>query len=240
MTSGKILTILFCLVTSALCCQQKINVLFVGNSLTYTNNLPELVRKVASHDSVELNYRSLCFPNYALVDHWNDRTVINEINSGNYNFVIVQQGPSSQAEGRTYLINYGLKIDSLCKKNRCRMAVYTVWPAKARSFDFEGVIKSHKMLADSARAILCPAGSAWLNVWETNPEIKLYGQDNFHPGYNGTLVAALVIYGSIRKKNNLGFVPYEAVQNPNLTRAEFNALLKAVQLTLKENRQQKK
>src|SRR5688572_18260251 len=173
--------------------QKKINVLFLGNSLTYFNNLPELMKQIAASDSVEMSYRSICFPNYALIDHWNDGNAQKEIQSGKYNFVIVQQGPSSQQEGRTYLVEWGLKFDSLCDKHRAKLVSYMVWPSKERSGDFGGVHDSYKLLADSAKAIFSPAGKAWQLVWEENPEFKLYSEDNFHPNYRGSLLAAMVI-----------------------------------------------
>ena len=41
--------------------------------------------------------------NYALKDHWNEGELQSLIKSGNFDFVVVQQGPSSQAEGRAML-----------------------------------------------------------------------------------------------------------------------------------------
>lgn len=119
--------------------QEKINVLFLGNSLTYYNNLPELVKQLAEGDGVKMTYQSIALPNYALVDHWSDGKAQREIQSGKFNYVIIQQGPSSQQEGRTYLLEYGLKFDSLCDKHNAKLAVYMVWPAKARAGDFDGV-----------------------------------------------------------------------------------------------------
>lgn len=210
------------------------NVLFVGNSLTYSNNLPELVKVIATCDGIEMQYRSIAFPDYALVDHWNEGAVIGEINSGAYDFVVVQQGPSSQAEGRAYLLTYGLKLDSLCDRNHAQLASYMVWPAKARSFDFKGVEQSYKLLADSANAIFCPAGSAWLTVWDRYPEFSLYGVDNFHPHYRGSLLAAMVIYGSMMKKKNLDFVAFEKVKKESLLKSDLRILIQAAEQTLEQ------
>lgn len=216
-------------VTFHVCGQKKINVLFLGNSLTYYNNLPELMKQIAASDSVEMSYRALCFPNYALIDHWNDGQAQKEIQSGKYNFVIVQQGPSSQQEGRTYLLEWGIKFDSLCDKHRAKLVSYMVWPSKDRSHDFQGVFNSYKLLADSAKAIFAPAGQAWQVLWESSPEFKLYSEDNFHPNSRGSLLAALVIYGSIMKKRNFYAIK---ITEPRLTEAEFSALIRAAQNSL--------
>jgi hypothetical protein len=219
--------------------QKKINVLFLGNSLTYSNNLPELMKIIASCDSVDMTYNSICFPNYALIDHWNDGVAQQEIETGKYNFVVVQQGPSSQTEGRVYLLDYGLKIDSACDKHKAKLVSYMVWPAKARSGDFPGVFESYKLLADSTKGIFSPAGNAWLKVWESNPEFELYGADNFHPHYKGSLLAAMVIYGSIMRKSSFNFISLDKIQNSVITASDFNVLKRAAQASLAKKKVKK-
>ena len=214
--------------------QKKTNILFVGNSLTYTNNIPELVKLIASCDSIELNCNSLSHPNYALEDHWNDGVAAKEIKSKTYDFVVVQQGPSSQTEGRLMLLNDGLRFANLCKENQTQLAFYMVWPAKARSFDFPGVVESYTMVADSTKSILCPAGSAWLRVWQTFPQFRLYGADEFHPNTSGSFLAALVIYGSLMKKSELSFVEYSRFKKMGISNKDFQVLVQAAMQTLAE------
>lgn len=230
----KLIIILFfaCLTSVSARAQKKINVLFLGNSLTYYNNLPELVKKIAACDSVDMSYRSISLPNYALVDHWSDGKAQQEIKSGKYNYVVVQQGPSSQLEGRSYLLEYGLKFDELCDQNNARLVVYMVWPAKARASDFSGVFNSYKLLADSAKAIFCPAGKGWLNVWENYPDFTLYSEDDFHPDYRGSLLAALIIYGSIMNKNSMAFTDYHLLKGNVLVKEDYKILVRKAQQTL--------
>ncbi|MFV0573711.1 MAG: hypothetical protein ACK5M1_14990 [Xanthomarina gelatinilytica] len=90
--------------------------LFVGNSLTYTNNLPKIFENVAANFNETISTKSLCYPNYALEDHWEEGKLQKLINTGTYDYVIVQQGPSSQNEGKLMLIDYGKKIKALCPK----------------------------------------------------------------------------------------------------------------------------
>jgi hypothetical protein len=212
--------------------QKKVSILFVGNSLTYSNNLPVLVNLIANCDSVEMICKTVAFPNYALEDHWNEGKMVAEIKSGAYDFVVVQQGPSSQLEGRMMLINDGTRLAKLCKENKTQLAFYTVWPSKARSMDFPSVLESYKLAADSTKSILCPAGKAWLTVWETNPETELYSEDDFHPNYQGSLLAALVIYGSVMQVKNLSFVDYNTLRSGDLLNSDFKILVRAAQRTL--------
>lgn len=228
--------LLFCLILAESVGQKKISVLFIGNSLTYANNLPELLEKIGDCEGVKVQHHTIALPNYALVDHWNDGLAQKEIKTGRYDFVVVQQGPSSQAEGRMLLLDYGLKFSSLCDQHHAKLVSYMVWPAKPRSFDFQGVHESYKLMADSAKAIFCPAGKAWLTVWKDNPDFTLYSGDNFHPHYNGSLLAALVMYGSLTRKEDLGFVQLDKLKSENLSQANLTILIKAAEKTLAENK----
>lgn len=212
--------------------QRKLNILFIGNSLTYQNNLPELVKKIAACDDTQLVYKMIALPDYALEDHWNDGNAGKEIQSGKYNFVIVQQGPSSQTEGYTLLKDYSAKFAELAKANNAQLVFYMVWPAKARSFDFPGVYKSYKNAATQTHGVFSPAGQAWLTLWKTNPDFLLYGPDHFHPNSNGSLLAAMVLYGSITNKNDLQFVNFEKLKLNTLSSAELKLLVKAAEQTL--------
>src|SRR6185295_3078149 len=70
-------------------------VLFIGNSLTYTNDLPSMVEAVASAAGMTFVTQSIALANYALIDHWNDGVAQGTIRNGNFDFVVLQQGPSS-------------------------------------------------------------------------------------------------------------------------------------------------
>ena len=48
-----------------------VRILFVGNSLTYTNNLPGTVEAVAAAAGLDVGTGMIAFPNFSLADHWN-------------------------------------------------------------------------------------------------------------------------------------------------------------------------
>lgn len=48
------------------------SILFVGNSLTYYNDLPGLVAKLGKDSGIVIKTEMVAYPNYALEDHWND------------------------------------------------------------------------------------------------------------------------------------------------------------------------
>jgi hypothetical protein len=171
-------------------------ILFIGNSLTYTNDLPALVKQAAAKKGITVTTEMIAFPNYALEDHWNDGHIQQLIAKNKYDFVVVQQGPSSQAEGRTMLMDYGKKIKELCDKHGSTLAFFMVWPARANLHMIDGVIKNYSDAAVTTQSILCPVGAAWKKYFADTGEYDLYGPDQFHPAEKGSRMAAEVIVDS--------------------------------------------
>lgn len=173
------------------------NLLFIGNSLTYINNLPDLVKTEAQKKGLALSFQMIAKPNYAIVDHWSDGNVQKEINTGNYDFVIIQQGPSSQADGYDMLVNDGKKYAEICKTNNTKLAYFMVWPAIYNYHTFDGVIQNYATGARANSAILCPVGRVWKNHFDRTGDFSYYGPDEFHPSLLGSQVAAEIIVQSL-------------------------------------------
>lgn len=196
------LPIFFCLSPSSASAIEKkkdsiINILFVGNSLTYYNNLPSLVVQLEKRKNITINTNMLAFPDYALEDHWHEGKFQRELASRQYDFVVVQQGPSSQKEGRAMLLDYGIKMKAECEKYNSKLAFYMVWPAFANLNSFDGVIKNYRDAASTTNSLLCPVGEIWKKKFDATKNYSYYGPDKFHPSKEGSEVAARVIYESL-------------------------------------------
>ena len=153
-----------------------------------------------------VHFKSVSYPDYSLQDHWIEGNIQKEIEEGGYHFVVAQQGPSALPESKILLIEYAKKLSEHCQKYNTRLCFFTVWPSKSRSFDLDRVIGSYKKAAEQTNSLLAPAGLAWKIAWKANPGLPLYGPDDFHPSTKGSLLAAMTIYATIKRKNNFDFL----------------------------------
>lgn len=173
--------------------EPNIKILFIGNSLTYTNNLPKLVKAHAKTKGIKIKTRMVALPNYALEDHWNDGNIQQLIATGKYDYVVVQQGPSSQQEGRDMLIDYGKKYAALCNKYHARLAYFMVWPSLQYLHTQDAVIQNYQDAATTNNAIILPVGFAWQKHYTSSNNYDYYGPDGFHPSLKGSKAAATTI-----------------------------------------------
>jgi hypothetical protein len=175
--------------------QRHLRVLFVGNSLTATNDLPATVAAIArGAGQTAIDVQMIAPGGYALEDHWAEGTALAALRTGRFDVVVLQQGPSSLRESRLNLIEWTKRWADEARAHGTRAAVLTVWPERERFSVFADVVRNYRDAARAANALLLPAGQAWRNAFRRRAAIGLYGPDAFHPSRLGTYLAALVAY----------------------------------------------
>ena len=184
-------------------------VLFVGNSLTYFNDLPLIVEALA--DSVpglsaeqRLSTAMAAYPDFALYDHWADGTAVRAIDGSKWNVVILQQGSSALDDSRVLLRDWTKKFDVKIKAAGARTAMYAVWPNAARQFDFDRVNESYTLAATDVGGMLFPVGEAWRAAWRRDADLALYSSDGLHPTPAGSYIGGLVITSMLLDRSPVG------------------------------------
>jgi hypothetical protein len=178
-------------------------VLFVGNSLTYANELPEMVRALALASGKTLRIGMVANPDWSLEDHWNGGAARSVVRRG-WEVVVLQQGPSSLPESRELLIDYTRRFAGEIRAAGATPALYAVWPSRSRLGDFDRASESYRLAAEDVDGMLFPAGEAWRAGWREDPGLPLYAADGLHPSVAGTYAAALVIYARLLGRSPVG------------------------------------
>ncbi|WP_438481726.1 hypothetical protein [Oleiharenicola lentus] len=169
-----------------------LRVLFLGNSLTDGNDVPALVQGMAQLQGVELKYTTIAPGGYAIEDHWRDGNQIH-LAQGNYDIVVLQQGPSTLVESQANLRQWATTWANEARKYGTLPALYMIWPVRTQTNGFALVAQSYRNAALAADASIFPAGEAWDQVTRANPAIALYSEDNLHATSTGSFLAAMVI-----------------------------------------------
>ena len=199
-----------------------LRVLFVGNSLTYANEMPAIVAALADASGAErLAFESLAFPNVSLEDQWQRGDARRAIAARRWDFVVLQQGPSALDESRRLLLDYVRRFAGEIRASGAKPALYMVWPAESRARDFDRVIESYRLAAEEVGGVLLPVGRAWREAWKLDPAVPLYAEDRFHPSVEGSYLAALVIYRTLFQRSPLGLPEKLKLRSARLDRVEL-------------------
>ncbi len=206
-------------------------VLFVGNSLTYTNNLPGMylaLARLAGYDSLQTSVAA--FPNFALEDHWAEGTARRSLSQQRWTYVIMQQGssalPSSQINLRTWATQFAGPI----RAAGAVPVMFMVWPTTDVLGNFPAVLTSYRDAAWAIDGIFAPAGDGWTAHGDLS---ALYSGDGLHPSIRGTYVAAVVLL-----ERTLGIRPSQlpaSIPGTSASESEVRALQRAAQVALDRN-----
>ena len=182
-----------------------LRVLFIGNSLTAANGLPEMVEALSrAKGATTVDATAITTSNFSLEDHWNQGPARATLAKGGWTVVVLQQGPSALPESRVLLRDYARRFAADAAQVGARTALYMVWPSKARDRDFDAVSESYVLAAQDVAGTLLPAGDAWREAWRRDPSLRLYADDGFHPSELGSYLAALVIWRGLSSQSAIG------------------------------------
>ena len=202
---------------------KKINALFLGNSYTYVNNLPQLIKDIALANGDTLLFDSNCPGGHTFNNHFNNVTSISKINSQAWDCVILQaqsQEPSfSPAQVEAQTLPYAIKLDSIIKHNNmCTETVFfetwgrkngdasncAAYPPICTYIGMQNRLRSsYKLFADTTHSLMSPAGEAWRKSIALNPNLELYSSDQSHPALEGSYLTACVFYETLFHKSVL-------------------------------------
>jgi len=189
-------------------------VLFIGNSYTYMNGLPELINQIAISKRNSLIYESHTPGGSTLMQHASNSNVQSLLNATEWDYIILQEQsqnpsfPPSQVASQVYPY-----AESLCEyireANPCTDPVFFMtWgrengdsqncAAYPPICTYEGMqdrlTESYTEMAQNNESLLAPIGIAWKDLREQHPEINLYSSDGSHPSIQGSYLAACVFY----------------------------------------------
>lgn len=176
--------------------EPELSILFVGNSLTYTHDLPGVVTTVAEALGRDVAVAMQAQPGFALEDHWH-RGIAGTIRELSPDVVVMQQGPSSLPANQAHLAAWADSLGRVVGEVGAEPALLMVWPDLSRVFAFDDVRDGYRRAARTVNGTFIPAGEALRALHAGHPDLSPFGSDGFHPHQRGTVLAAYVVVGTL-------------------------------------------
>jgi hypothetical protein len=190
-----------------------LKVLFIGNSYTYTNNMPSLlagiVRAAGQNVVVDVSAQG----GYTLSQHTTYAPTLAKLATQGWHYVILQehsQIPAIDYYRRATMWPAALQLSKLARAKGARIGLYMTWGRKLGGqqcistycsvafrdfFQMQDTLASaYDALGRQDTAIVVPVGKAWALAFSRNPSIDLWDTDNSHPTLKGSYLTACVFY----------------------------------------------
>ena len=180
-------------VVPAALANRDVRVLFLGNSLTAANDLPAMVQAMAAKGWIRLTYKAFVQGGFNLEDHWNDGQSLPALRGEKWDYVVLQQGPSTLPASQADLKKWSKIWADEARKVGAKPALYMVWPFQNQADGFQLVSKSYRAAAKESKSGIFAAGVAWEQSIYLKLGIRLYLPDRLHPTPAGSYLAALII-----------------------------------------------
>ncbi len=197
--------------------QLRYKVLFLGNSYTQSNNMPQLLYDIALSAGDTLIYDSHTPGGYRLVDHFADSISRSKIMTGDWDYVVLQGQSQEPITNASQFSNGGQALYQLIKQyNPCAVVMpFMTWGRKngdasnCASFPvmctYEGMDTTlrdrYLQFTGLINGEVAPVSVVWRYLRLQHPGIDLYQPDESHPSVAGTYAAACCFYAGIFKKD---------------------------------------
>lgn len=195
-----------------------VSVLMLGNSRTYYNYMPEMVRAMAdsAHAPVRYDITTAAWGGATFEELWDDKHV-QELLGQHWDHVVLQaeSGAHLNNEVRRNFEAFSAKLIGVASK-KSPVALIVSWAyseayfanelkagasaRQARAWYVAEVQNGYRALAGRMRAELINTGAVWEALLARDASIPLY-QDGNHPSVYGSYLSALMIYAFISEKD---------------------------------------
>lgn len=181
-----------------------LRVLVVGNSLTYTNNLPGLLRALADtqDDGPTISTTTYVLPGADLAWHWRNGTVAKAIDQGHWDALVLQERggilaclADSQHRGEPECLASSRahrQFAELAGKKGIRVVLLGTWGPDAT---WQGNLdRGLRSVARSTRAAPVFAGTLLRAYASSHPKQSLFTDASLHPTLSASLIVAASLY----------------------------------------------
>ncbi|MCJ1805541.1 T9SS type A sorting domain-containing protein [Flavobacterium covae] len=196
--------------------QEKI--LFIGNSMTYYNNMPTLFQNLANTKGKNVEVQQYAQGGTGFVNHVNDHNIYRLFSSQKWDAIILQPGTGESvgfSSSTKTTINRGRRLmDSIQKYSPCsKIILYEISNGIGSNNNgggnYENYFASQTKIKDSITAIahgmkvpFASAGECFKEHYISSKDLLLHSTYNdVHPGLKGSYLVACSIFNTLYQEN---------------------------------------
>ena len=170
-------------------------ILFVGNSFTARNSLPDLLAQlVEAGGKGALEWELVSAGGASLRQHFNKGDVAALLRDASWDAAVLQEQSTLPAKNAARMGDNVRDLDALIGQAGARTVLYMTW-ARADAPETQTAISAaYTESGEQVGATVVPAGLAWQLCLAQEPQIVLHDRDGSHPTLAGSYLAACAFY----------------------------------------------
>lgn len=208
-----VLILLFNLVAVTGYSNDTLRVLFIGNSFTFMNDMPDMLKGIAQSKKKQMIVEKVAYGGKSLEFHSANPETYQAIKRRKWDYIILQELSNNPAQPESKVdkitLPYAKQLsDSIRKNYECtKVILYMTWGYKNGNSQWkeigtydqmqEKIHSTYFRFSDVLNAQIAPVGEVWKQVRKNYPGLDLYDADNYHPNKLGSYLAASTFFATI-------------------------------------------
>lgn len=176
-------------------------VLFIGNSHTYYNDMPQLCRQALKRLGIQAEVTMLSKGGAGLDWHMEQEQTRFNILYGGYDVVVLQHRAHPMGE-QADMFAGARRIKAWCDQAGCRVLLYQTWARKGEEAYQAEMSGRYAALGQAMGVPVAPVGDRWQAYRLAHPDVELYDPDGGHASLLGSELAAGVLAEGIAGMRN--------------------------------------
>ena len=181
-----------------------IRVLFVGNSFTARNDLPDLIAQLASARGVRMEHALLSIGGASLRTHWNKGEARTAIERGQFDYVVLQEQSTLPIKNASRMRENVLLFDEAIKAAGAKTVLYMTWARKNTPEKQKLITEAYESIGREIGALVVPVGQVWWRFMAEHDSPVLHDKDQSHPTLAGSYLAACVFLVTLFGESPVG------------------------------------
>jgi hypothetical protein len=173
-------------------------ILFIGNSHTYYNDLPQIVKELLEYTGIKTHVTMSTEGGKGLIYHCNREDVNFNIRHGDYD-VVVLQDKATHFNADDFKQGGHILVKNSLGKSSAHRVLYMIWAHRMEKERQEYITNAYRELGQEINATVAPAGEVWHKILRQSPEMEnmLYHPDGNHATPLGSYLAATTLFYAI-------------------------------------------
>jgi hypothetical protein len=193
-----------------------IRVLFIGNSLTYYNDLPGMFAGLAQSGGHAVQVDESSAGGGTWAGHTKSAITLGKIKQRKWDLVVLQEQsdyPAVAAQRQELVYPAVRLLNNKVRESGATPVLFMTWgrreglpEAGFKTYaEMQAQVEAGYMeIANELKLMVVPVGIAWQNAIAQKPQLELWQSDGIHPTREGTYLSACVFYAAIFRQSPAG------------------------------------
>ena len=199
----------------------RMQVLFIGNSFTYFNDMPYTFLSMIKTIDPDARVDTIAYGGYTLSQYANEETevgklVISKIVSYEWDYIVLQEQSLLPCKDPGKFISAVKKLCAIASETNAKVVLFQTWAYGDGSEKLESTGMTYAEMSErlsdayakaaaESGAIVAPVGKMFNYITNSDHITALLNSDDcYHPSTSGSYLAACVIFRTMTGKSTIG------------------------------------